>query len=123
MNTPSLNFAGMAHIVRPKHAIDFYRGFETAKATQSNPNETIREWRQSFPFDHQQDEVVMLWGKDLQKAGDTADWNFDKAYAYATGIIKDDAPTLEGDTSRNGGGVSVGRTQTQGRAAVYRHPQ
>ncbi|MBY0402686.1 MAG: hypothetical protein K2X66_02220 [Cyanobacteria bacterium] len=122
MNPTAIKFAGVAHIVRPKHEIDFYRGYETAKATQTNPETQIKEWRKDFEYDYRQAESLMIWGKDLEKAGDTSQWGFNEAYAYATGIIKKDS-TKSLPAEKHGGPIAVGRTNTEGRAVLYKHPE
>ncbi len=115
----TVQFSGMAHIVRPKHTIERYIGQEIGFARRNDRNKEVREWRQEFPFDNRQDEVVLLYDKDLKNAGDTSNWRFADAYDYARSLIKN--PFEVGNPTMNGGPVEYGYTKTGGRAAIYKH--
>jgi hypothetical protein len=116
-------FRGMAHIVRPHAELPHHIGFETARAVAKNSNADVRFWTQEFPYDSAYGEAIMLYGKDLENAGNTAHWTFQDAFFYAQGQVRPNVALDDTTSYTTGGQREESATHTNGRASFYRHPR
>jgi hypothetical protein len=119
MTVQSPRFVGLAHIVRPKADAPYYVGLETGIAQRYRDKDNLKVWQQPFPFDGNCQEALILNGKDLDEAGDTSQWSFEQAYAYAQTLIKTQGEPVT--DAKQGGTFAQGKTLTGGRAAFYLH--
>ena len=116
-------FQGMAHIVRPHAELPHHIGFETARAVSKNSNAAVRFWTQEFPYDGQYGEAIVLYGKDLENAGNTDKWTFQDAFFYAQDQVRPNVKKEDTTTYTTGGQREESCTLTNGRASFYRHPR
>jgi hypothetical protein len=116
-------FKGMAHIVRPHAELPHHIGFETARAVQKDGNAAVKFWTQEFPYDSAYGEAIVLYGKDLEKAGNTDNWGFQEAFFYAKDQVRPNVTIDDTTTYTTGGKREESCTHTNGRASFYRHPR
>ena len=118
MTLSRIQFASAAHLVVPKSVMERELA-DVRDKVKGHGEANQREWRQEFPFDNRYDEVVLLSGKDLNRAEDKGPINgFVDALGWATASMRTDFGKSPAD---RGFQKLTGRTYNQGIAVKALH--
>lgn len=123
VSLPSVRFGNVAHIVGIKADLNLFIRYEQRNVANDMPDTAL--WKSPFPDDDRYEQVVLISGADLKRAGLTPKtaptWDFEKALEFAKAQVKD---RLKLGTPLRGARMMVGQTREGERAAFYQyHPQ